>query len=313
MIRISAGSAARMGLIRLKTDVLPTTAYLLHGEGCLMNCAFCAQARGSAGRNGRLGRVTWPAFSNEAMLSGLKRGAGAGLRRVCLQGVRAAGGLGPLPELLKETGKAGLPLSISTRVESEIEVAALFRAGAERVSIALDAANPSLYSRIKGGSLKERLGLLLRCARRWPGRMVTHIICGLGETEEQVLSLCAALLRERVTPALFAFTPLQGTPLEGRPPPDPGSYRRLQAAHYLLRRELLSFDDLEFAGGKLVSFGFAGARLKQYLRDGEAFRTAGCPGCNRPYYNERPGGVIYNYPRPLTPEETETILAALFA
>jgi biotin synthase-related radical SAM superfamily protein len=39
--------------------------------------------------------------------------------------------------------------------------------------------------------------------------------------------------------------------------------------------------------------------------DGEAFCTAGCPGCNRPFYNERPAGPMYNYPRPLTPAEVE--------
>jgi biotin synthase len=36
---------------------------------------------------------------------------------------------------------------------------------------------------------------------------------------------------------------------------------------------------------------------------GEPFQTSGCPDCNRPYYNERPGGVMYNYPRPLVAAE----------
>jgi len=36
---------------------------------------------------------------------------------------------------------------------------------------------------------------------------------------------------------------------------------------------------------------------------GEPFRTSGCPDCNRPFYNERPSGPLYNYPRPLTTEE----------
>ena len=38
--------------------------------------------------------------------------------------------------------------------------------------------------------------------------------------------------------------------------------------------------------------------------NGQAFQTSGCPGCNRPYYNERPGRTMFNYPRPLTPEES---------
>jgi biotin synthase len=43
--------------------------------------------------------------------------------------------------------------------------------------------------------------------------------------------------------------------------------------------------------------------VSQYLADGDAFRTSGCPDCNRPFYNERPGGPMYNYARPLTLEE----------
>jgi len=46
-------------------------------------------------------------------------------------------------------------------------------------------------------------------------------------------------------------------------------------------------------------------------RRGEAFQTSGCPGCNRPYYNERPGGFIYNYPRPLSAAETAAALGLM--
>jgi len=36
--------------------------------------------------------------------------------------------------------------------------------------------------------------------------------------------------------------------------------------------------------------------------------VTGCDGCNRPYYNERPRGPMYNYPRPLNKKE---VLAAI--
>ncbi len=39
--------------------------------------------------------------------------------------------------------------------------------------------------------------------------------------------------------------------------------------------------------------------------DGEPFRTSGCPDCNRPFYNEPPGGPLFNYPRPLTRAEAD--------
>lgn len=310
-IRISAGSAARMGLIRLKSDALPTTAYLLHGEGCRMSCSFCPQARGGAGMNERLGRAIWPSFSRAAMLEGLQYGKEAGLKRVCLQAVREKGGLGDLPELIKQICAVGLPVSLSALIESPEEAEALFRAGADKISIALDVVNPTLYARIKGGSFSKRLDLLLGCARRWPGRIATHIICGLGETEKELLSYAALLLQEQVTVALFAFTPLKGTPLADTPPPDPVVYRRMQAAFYLLKKGFTGFGDLEFLEEKLVSFGLQRQQLQQYLQKGSAFQTGGCPGCNRPYYNERPGGIIYNYPRPLTGAEAEKALALI--
>lgn len=37
--------------------------------------------------------------------------------------------------------------------------------------------------------------------------------------------------------------------------------------------------------------------------NGKAFETSGCPDCNRPYYNESPRGVIFNYYRLLVAGE----------
>jgi biotin synthase len=43
----------------------------------------------------------------------------------------------------------------------------------------------------------------------------------------------------------------------------------------------------------------------QRVTTGEPFQTSGCPNCNRPFYNEQPGGPMYNYPRPLSSAEAE--------
>jgi biotin synthase-related radical SAM superfamily protein len=63
--------------------------------------------------------------------------------------------------------------------------------------------------------------------------------------------------------------------------------------HDQARAEAMAFD----AQGRLVGLGVS------LPATGEAFRTSGCPDCNRPFYNEHPGGPLYNYPRPLTAEE----------
>ncbi len=313
-MRLSLGTAALLGLVRLRVDSVPTTAYLLHGEGCIRNCTFCPQAREAGGQKGRLGRVSWPSFPRDRVFAGLQRAAQLGLQRICLQAVCEAGGSAALAGLIGRLSEAvNLPLSLSAPVRSTDEAALFFKEGADRISIALDGASEEIYARHKGGCFQKVLGLLRECARLWPGRMSTHLICGLGESEEEAAALLDLLIREKITVALFAFTPLKGTPLEGYPPPEPASYRRLQALHYLLRYGHVSWEDLCFKNGRLISFGINEARMQRLLDQGGAFQTAGCPGCNRPYFNERPGGFIYNYPRPLSDSECAAALALLSA
>jgi biotin synthase len=311
VIRISAGTAACLGLKKIKMDNSPTTAYLLWGEGCSMKCAFCPQ--GEEGETSdRLGRINWPAFSLHDLEDNMLQAEDAGIKRICLQSVRDGDSISSIPALLQGlTAFAQLPTCISAYVKDEEEVASLFQAGADRVSIALDVVNEEAYANLKGGSLANRKKLLYDCAHRWPGRISTHLICGLGETEEEMLSEINALLKENITVALFAFTPIKGTKLASHPRPDGSAYRRIQAAYYLLNQKQLSYFMLRFSEGRLVSFGLPPEQLLRTLQDGEAFRTTGCPDCNRPYYNERPGGFIYNYPRRLTQSEANEALACL--
>ena len=44
-VGVSAGTAAVLGLHRLRQADAPTTAYLMVGGRCMYNCLFCAQAR----------------------------------------------------------------------------------------------------------------------------------------------------------------------------------------------------------------------------------------------------------------------------
>jgi biotin synthase len=148
------------------------------------------------------------------------------------------------------------------------------------------------------------LSIIEATAERFPGLASVHLIVGLGETEREMIAriLWAHDLGHGV--GLFAFTPVRGTPLAGRLPPPLAQYRRMQAARWLIlhhgvRMAHLSFDEY----GTLVDIDLVG--WSRALSDGEAFRTAGCPGCNRPFYNERPGGTMYNYPRPLTAAESQ--------
>ncbi len=310
MIRISAGSAACMGLTANKMDAYPTTAYFLSGDSCRMGCSFCPQGSGNNALLDRLGRVNWPEFAWNSVKEGLNRAEKNGTKRICLQSVRHDSGIEPLLELVKGFKEiSDLPLSLSAWIKDQDEARALFKAGADRISVSIDVVNPELYRTYKGGSLEERLDLLIGCAQNLPGKMSTHIICGLGESEKEALGLIDRLVKAGITIALFAFVPLKGTPLERGTPPPVESYRRVQAGYYLLKEKLAAYESFKFdVQGRLISFGVANPVLRKYLSTGTAFQTSGCPGCNRPFYNERPGGIIYNYHRPLNENEREANL-----
>jgi len=69
----------------------------------------------------------------------------------------------------------------------------------------------------------------------------------------------------------------------------------------------MSFD----ASGRIIDFGLPRGELVEIASTGEPFMTSGCPGCNRPYYNERPSGPLYNYPFRPGEEDIKAILAQL--
>jgi biotin synthase-related radical SAM superfamily protein len=132
--------------------------------------------------------------------------------------------------------------------------------------------------------------------------VAVHLTVGLGETEREMVEMIQHMHDLEAIVGLFAFTPVRGTGMQDQPPPPLDTYRRMQVARHLITHDLANLGDFAFsAEGRLVSFGRPD--LEKTLADGVAFQTSGCPDCNRPFYNERPGGPLYNYPRPLTPPE----------
>lgn len=303
-----------LGLRPAALDAAPTTAYLMLGERCVADCAFCAQARSSRAGADQLSRVAWPRFGAQEVAQAIAAaGARGEIRRACFQVTR-----GPASQVAAQQAVAalaaaapGLPICVSIAAQSLEEIETLLAAGAERVTLALDAATPQIYAETKGGSWDRTWALLRAATRRFPGRVGTHLIAGLGETEEELLNTAQALVRLGLTVGLFALTPLRGTRLANAQPPSLASYRRVQAGFWLLKEGLSTVEEWLFVDGRLVDYGAPGSAVAAWLAGGEAFRTAGCPDCNRPYYNERPSGPLYNYPRPLTPAEAEAEIAAL--
>lgn len=299
-IRISSGTATVLGLSEAFIDAPPTTAYLLVGERCERYCSFCTQARSSRAPAQALSRVIWPPYEERKTLSALK-GAyeGGKIQRACLQVTVSPGYLSRTEEIVAQL--KGIPICASVVVSNPDQVARLLDSGLEMVGLSLDAANKEVYRHVKGGSFHQALGLIEEAAKRFPGRIATHLIAGLGETEEEIAGLIQRLYDGRVIVALFAFTPNPGTALEDREPPPLSTYRRVQIAQHLIVNNLARVEAFTFSPqGTILHFGLKPDEFQEALHDGQAFQTSGCPGCNRPYYNERPGSPLYNYPRPLT-------------
>ena len=312
-IHVSIGTVGVLNLAAVPMETSPTTAYLMLGGRCAMNCAFCAQAHDSQASDLLLSRVTWPEYSLGDVLAGLITAAQRGdIRRVCIQVTVSKESYHQTLDAVRAIKQSvpELPIDVAVLPQDMAQVDELLQAGVDHVGIGLDAASRSVFERVKGGRWKKALSLVEETAIRHPGRVAVHLIVGLGETEREVVEMIQHWYDRGVTVGLFAFTPVRGTPLGGFPPPPLDVYRRLQVARYLIYERQIVIDNFAFSeDGELVDFGVGD--LECLLGDGEAFRTSGCPDCNRPFYNERPGGVMYNYPRSLTVSEFHRAVAEM--
>jgi biotin synthase len=316
-IRVSTGSAIILGLLKGKLDAKPTTIYLLtcRKQKCSANCGFCPQARESKGRADMLSRVTWPIFPIKQVVDGIERIVIDGaIRRVCIQSLNYPEVFDEVLFLVREIkSRVTVPISVSCQPLNPEKMRCLAEAGVNRISIALDAATEKIFDRVKGRKIggpyrweRQRQALNEAVKVFGEGSVSTHLIVGLEETEKEICQTIQWCVDSGIYPGLFAFTPIPGTALENNPQPSLNHYRRVQLAHYLLTHRKTRFKNMAFdTNSCLTNFGVSKERLLEVIDTGEPFLTSGCPGCNRPYYNERPGGPLYNYPRQLRPEEIE--------
>lgn len=319
LIRASLGTAVVLGLLKGKLDAAPTTAYLMtfrQGK-CVANCGFCPQARESRGRADMLSRVSWPAFPTEQVLNGIEKAVKDGeIKRVCFQALNYPEVFIHLLALVKTINqRVKVPISVSCQPLNSENIRQLAKAGVERIGIPLDAATEKLFDKVKGSSaqgpyrwekqfklLNEAVGIFGK------GKVSTHLIVGLGETEREMIDAIQKCVDIGVLPALFAFTPIPGTALENSAQPQVQRYRRIQVARHLILNGIVRCEDMRFdLEGCVSDFGVENKALMQIIYAGMPFLTSGCPNCNRPYYNEKPSGPIYNYPRKISKEELSEI------
>ncbi|MCW4006139.1 MAG: radical SAM protein [Candidatus Bathyarchaeota archaeon] len=324
LMRVSVGSAMVLGLLEGKLDAKPTTAYLMtYRDGkCVANCGFCPQAKSSQCNTELLSRVTWPAFPAKTVLQKIctRVQTKKTIKRVCIQALNYPAVFEDITAFVKALKQqTAVEVSVSCQPKTKENMQKLADAGVDRIGIGIDAATKEIFDQVKGAHVGgpyswadqfRQLGLALEVFGK--GNVSTHIIVGLGETEKEAVEFVGELVGLGVLPALFAFTPVRGTALGNQPQPKLESYRRVQLARYLIVNGLAQTGQMRFnVQGEIEDFGVDKTTLLEIIETGKPFHTSGCPNCNRPFYNEKPSGPFYNYPRRLSSQETAAIKAQL--
>lgn len=303
MIRLSIGTAIELGMKNGKSDIVPTTAYILIGNNCNNNCAFCSQSRESSSRKDKLSRVLWPKYEKEDILKAFKEYKGNNIKRICIQSMDSLKAHNEVKEFIDYIKKdIDIPISLSAKLESEESVDEFLSYGIEKIGIAIDVANKQLYESIKGNSYEDKVKFITKLGAKYPNTISTHIIVGLGETHKDIFELYSYLKRHNITVSLFAFTPIKGTRMEDIEQPDIESYRRVQLMTYMIDKGYCK-DYFKLNENGYLENIIIDEHIKADILKGYPFEIKGCENCNRPYYNERPGHTIYNYSRKLNEDE----------
>ena len=315
-VRLSIGTAIEFGLETGTPDPYFTTAFLMtYRDGkCESNCAFCPQARDSTSASDRLSRISWPDYDIDEVTGTWPDQSQ--FRRICVQTLCYASVVNDVVDIVRRLRKVTqLPISVAIHPGNREGLTKMREAGVTNIGIALDASTPSLFEEIKGerratpyrwdrhvNALREALEVFGKA------RVTTHLIIGLGETEKEAADFIQLMYGMGIGVGLFAFTSIRGTSLESAEPPSLSSYRRIQVVRHLTSKGVLRSKEIGTDDNGRLTIDIEHKSILSALTSGEAFQVTGCEGCNRPYYNERPRGPLYNYPRPLNKKE---VLAAI--
>lgn len=337
-VQLSTAAAITLGLIpgrMYRTDCTHCLNLLVtYPEGCRANCAYCGlarhreEARDYPDRN--FIRVDWPTVAYDQILARVQAGADRGrFQRMCISMITHPDSDAATDVLLEKWVRVlpHIPVSILSNptTMTRDDLVRLKALGADIFTVALDAATPEIFERTRGKTVDSphRWEHYWR-AIEWaadvfgPERFGVHLICGMGETEREFLEVCQRIRDLGGHSHLFAFFPERGSLMEDWPACDPGAWRRVQLARYLIdygggRVDRMAFD----AQGRLTDFGYPRDALEALISRGTPFRTSGCPGpqpdvsaCNRPYGDSPPSRIL-SYPFPLEAADVALVRSQL--
>ncbi|MBD3609476.1 MAG: radical SAM protein [Gammaproteobacteria bacterium] len=334
-VQLSTAAAITLGLIPGKMYRTPCTHCLnllvTYPEGCRANCTYCGLARHreeSRSYNERnFIRVDWPTVDYDELLQKIEQKADQGqFQRMCISMITHPSSDADTFTLLEKwTARVPhIPVSILSN-PTTLEYNDLLRMkalGTDIFTVALDAATEEIFERTRGKSVDsphrwEKYWQVLKWAQEIFGaaKFGAHIICGMGETEKDILNLCQKIKDMGGHNHMFAFYPEQGSMMEEWPAVDRGQWRRVQLGRYLIDYRGVFVEDMQFdAQGRVTHFSLEESELENIIQSGLPFRTSGCPGnqaddisaCNRPYGDSKPSDIL-SYPFAPNEEDTKQI------
>jgi biotin synthase len=320
-VQMSTAAAITLGLVPGQMHRTACTHCLnllvTYPEGCRANCAYCGlarhreEARDYADRN--FIRVDWPTARYDEVIERVRSGGDKGqFERMCISMITHPESNADTYVLLEKWVREvpGVPVSIlsnPTTLERD-DLVRMRDMGAEIFTVALDAVTPAIFDRTRGRGVDsphkyEKYWQALEWAAEvfGPERFGAHLICGMGETEREILEVCQRVKDRGGHNHMFAFFPERGSLMEDWPAVDRGQWRRVQLARFIVdfcngRVEDMGFD----ADDRVVDFGVEPDDLDALIATGKPFRTSGCPGkdddqvsaCNRPYGDSSPTDIL---------------------
>jgi biotin synthase-related radical SAM superfamily protein len=332
--KMSRATAMSLGLVggRMYRGAVNKCVNLLvhYPEGCSANCAYCGLAKKRPGsyQEKSFIHVDWPIYSMDKIIDAVNQ-APSYVKRTCISMITNGKCRRHTIEMARRLA-AGTSLPISVLVSPTVietsDLRAMKDAGVDKIGVAIDLATPTLFERYRGKGVLgphkwEKYWATIDDALEVFGvpHVGAHLMVGMGETEEEMVSIMERLWTMGVANHLFAFFAEEGSQLADRSQPLWPSYLRVQLGRYLIEQgessqNRMAFDPL----GRIIHFGVEGDRLQQIINLGIPFMTTGCLGpygevaCNRPFGNCLPDDIQWNYPYPPNEEELSLIREHIF-
>jgi len=320
-VQMSTAAAISLGLVDGQMHRTSCTNCLnllvTYPEGCRANCSYCGlarhreESRDYADRN--FIRVDWPTARYDDVIEKVKAGKDKGaFERMCISMITHPNSDDDTVTLLKKWVKEvpHVPVSILSNPTSmtKEDLQVLKDEGADIFTVALDAVTPGIFENTRGKTVEsphtwEKYWQAIEWAAEifGPEKFGAHLICGMGETEQEMLEICQRIKDMGGHNHMFAFFPEQGSMMEDWAPVSRDQWRRVQLARFIIDYADGNIKDMQFnEAGQVIDFGMPQDKLEELIASGRPFQTSGCPGkddeeisaCNRPYGVSTPSDIL---------------------